>query len=231
MRHHRRASPPSPSSGARPANLQSCTQACPARRAWTMHAASTSCWPGWTMPPLPARRRRCRRAIRCTPSPAARCSAADWRCRGRSTPPGVWTLDARAPAEADGYRPPERLAMLLPLSGEAARAAAPVRDGFLAGYYGENRRRPEISFYDTHRRGTGRRLPARGRRGQRLRGRAAQPRGRRRGIPQRPVDGTDAGAQPRPGRTPPAMPASRCRRRTKASPRRNTSCSAATVAR
>src|SRR5690606_41440768 len=27
--------------------------------------------------------------------------------------------------------------------------AAPVRDGLLAGYYGENRRRPEIVFYDT----------------------------------------------------------------------------------
>lgn len=61
----------------------------------------------------------------------------------------IWSLDMRAPAEADGYRPPERLAMLLPLSGESARAAAPVRDGFLAGYYGENRRRPQVSFYDT----------------------------------------------------------------------------------
>jgi uncharacterized protein len=62
---------------------------------------------------------------------------------------GIWSLDTRAPAESDGYRPPERLAMLLPLSGESARAAAPVRDGFLAGYYGENRRRPQVSFYDT----------------------------------------------------------------------------------
>lgn len=61
----------------------------------------------------------------------------------------IWSLDARAPAEADGYRPPERVALLLPLSGEAARAAAPVRDGFLAGYYGETRRRPQVSFHDT----------------------------------------------------------------------------------
>lgn len=64
----------------------------------------------------------------------------------------AWKFDAgtRPPAEADGYRPPLRIAMLLPLSGDTAAAAAPVRDGFLAGYYGEQRRRPDIAFYDTH---------------------------------------------------------------------------------
>lgn len=62
-----------------------------------------------------------------------------------------WSFDAsnRPPAESDGYRPPVKLAVLLPLSGSIAAAAAPVRDGLLSGYYGENRRRPEISFYDT----------------------------------------------------------------------------------
>lgn len=63
----------------------------------------------------------------------------------------AWKFDAgnRPPAESDGYRPPVKLAVLLPLSGSLATAAAPVRDGFLAGYYGETRRRPEVSFYDT----------------------------------------------------------------------------------
>ena len=62
-----------------------------------------------------------------------------------------WQFDAasRPPAERDGYRPPTKLAVLLPLSGELATAAASVRDGLLAGYYGEHRRRPEIRFYDT----------------------------------------------------------------------------------
>lgn len=62
-----------------------------------------------------------------------------------------WHFDAgnRPPAERDGYRPPVKLAVLLPLSGSLATAAAPVRDGLLAGYYGEQRRRPEIVFYDT----------------------------------------------------------------------------------
>ncbi len=55
----------------------------------------------------------------------------------------------RPPADRDGFRPPVKLAVLLPLSGDLATAAAPVRDGLLAGYYGEHRRRPDISFFDT----------------------------------------------------------------------------------
>jgi len=64
---------------------------------------------------------------------------------------GNWHFDAgnRPPADSDGYRPPLRLAVLLPLSGSLSAAAAPVRDGLLAGYYGETRRRPDITFYDT----------------------------------------------------------------------------------
>ena len=62
-----------------------------------------------------------------------------------------WHFDAgnRPPADRDGYRPPVKLAVLLPLTGSLAAAAAPVRDGLLTGYYGESRRRPEIAFYDT----------------------------------------------------------------------------------
>ena len=62
-----------------------------------------------------------------------------------------WQLDAggRPPAERDGYRPPLKLAVLLPLTGSLATASAPVRDGLLTGYYGEHRRRPDLAFYDT----------------------------------------------------------------------------------
>lgn len=62
-----------------------------------------------------------------------------------------WQFDAgtRPPADRDGYRPPQKLAVLLPLTGSLATAAAPVRDGLLAGYYGERRQRPEMQFYDT----------------------------------------------------------------------------------
>ena len=58
-------------------------------------------------------------------------------------------LNDRPAADRDGYRPPVKLAVLLPLSGQLATASAPVRDGLLAGYYGESRRRPEITFFDT----------------------------------------------------------------------------------
>lgn len=53
------------------------------------------------------------------------------------------------PAESDGYRPPNQLAVLLPLSGSSAGAGLAVRDGFLSQYYAENRRRPRVDFYDT----------------------------------------------------------------------------------
>ncbi len=64
---------------------------------------------------------------------------------------GSWRFSAndRAPADRDGYRPPRKLAVLLPLSGSIATAASPVRDGLLAGYYGEHRQRPDVVFYDT----------------------------------------------------------------------------------
>ncbi|GAB1408502.1 hypothetical protein MASR1M8_24210 [Thermomonas brevis] len=55
----------------------------------------------------------------------------------------------RPAADRDGYRPPLKVGLLLPLSGSQAAAASALRDGYLAGYYGEARRRPEIRFYDS----------------------------------------------------------------------------------
>ena len=64
--------------------------------------------------------------------------------------PPTWADAAeRFPPAPDGYQPPTRIGFLLPLSGALARAAAPVRDGFLAGYYAEARQRPPVQFYDT----------------------------------------------------------------------------------
>jgi outer membrane PBP1 activator LpoA protein len=53
------------------------------------------------------------------------------------------------PPGVDGYRPPARLAVLLPMSGNLAGAGQSVRDGFLAAYYGETRQRPQLKFYDS----------------------------------------------------------------------------------
>lgn len=58
-------------------------------------------------------------------------------------------VSRRPPGDADGYRPPLKVGVLLPLSGGLAVAATPVRDGFMAGYYNERRRRPEVHFYDS----------------------------------------------------------------------------------
>ena len=57
--------------------------------------------------------------------------------------------EAFPPGDSDGYRPPARVAVLLPMSGSLAPAGASVRDGFLAAYYAENRRRPVVKFYDS----------------------------------------------------------------------------------
>ena len=62
---------------------------------------------------------------------------------------GEWNFDDRPPADRDGYRPPLKLGVLLPLTGGQAAAASAVRDGFLTGYYGETRRKPAVRFYDT----------------------------------------------------------------------------------
>lgn len=65
-------------------------------------------------------------------------------------PSAHWRFADNRPADArDGYRPPHKLAVLLPMTGTMATAAGSVRDGFLAGYYGERRERPELAFYDT----------------------------------------------------------------------------------
>ncbi|WP_334132073.1 penicillin-binding protein activator, partial [Silanimonas lenta] len=53
------------------------------------------------------------------------------------------------PPFADGYAPPRRIAVLLPMSGELAAAGAAVRDGLLAAYYAEQRPRPQLLFLDT----------------------------------------------------------------------------------
>ncbi len=63
--------------------------------------------------------------------------------------------DAFPAADSDGYRPPARVAVVLPMGGSLAAPAAGVRDGFLSAYYGETRRRPVVKFYDSQGTGAG----------------------------------------------------------------------------
>ena len=58
-------------------------------------------------------------------------------------------LKSFPPAQAADYRPPLRLALLLPQTGNLATAGIAVRDGVLAAYYAENRSKPAIRVYDT----------------------------------------------------------------------------------
>lgn len=90
--------------------------------------------------------------VGCTTVQVSRPSAQAGEASGAQATSEHWQFDAgsRPPADSDGYRPPQKLAVLLPLTGTSAAASAPVRDGLLAGYYGEARRRPDIQFYDTH---------------------------------------------------------------------------------
>ena len=57
------------------------------------------------------------------------------------------------PADADGWRPPYRVALLLPEIGNVAAAAHAVRDGFFAANFAaraeQSRRQPEIRVYDS----------------------------------------------------------------------------------
>lgn len=55
----------------------------------------------------------------------------------------------RPPADEDGYRPPLKVALLLPTSGPVAAAGSAVRDGFMTAYYAESRRRPEVQVFDS----------------------------------------------------------------------------------
>jgi outer membrane PBP1 activator LpoA protein len=55
----------------------------------------------------------------------------------------------RPPADEDGYRPPLKVALLLPTSGSVAIAGSAVRDGFMTAYYAESRRRPDVQVYDS----------------------------------------------------------------------------------
>ncbi len=51
--------------------------------------------------------------------------------------------------EGGDFRPPGRIALLLPGSGPLASAAQAVRDGFMTAYFADARDRPEVRIYDS----------------------------------------------------------------------------------
>jgi len=63
--------------------------------------------------------------------------------------PRVALFDDVAPMEADGYRALRRVALLLPKDGALAAAGNAVREGFFAGYFDEQRAKPDLVIYDS----------------------------------------------------------------------------------
>lgn len=75
---------------------------------------------------------------------------ADWRARFPNHPAGSQIVDPLLARQASRAAPPARVALLLPLSGVYAGAAAALRDGFLVAYYAAGGdTRPDIRVYDT----------------------------------------------------------------------------------
>ncbi|MCP5466302.1 MAG: penicillin-binding protein activator [Sinobacteraceae bacterium] len=76
---------------------------------------------------------------------------AAWRARNPSHPAAeLLRTDFSGPTTAGQTQPGAHVAVLLPISGRNAGAAAQIRDGLLAGYYATPAAsRPDLRFYDT----------------------------------------------------------------------------------
>ncbi len=74
-----------------------------------------------------------------------------WRARFPGHPANQFIVPQILSANEALGTPPEHIALLLPLSGSLAKAAAAIRDGFLAAWYDDSdmHARPKISILDT----------------------------------------------------------------------------------
>ena len=75
-----------------------------------------------------------------------------WRPRFPGHPAHLEILPALTETSTVLNRPPPRqIALLLPITGQYANAAAAIRDGFLAAWYGDsNPNRPAVTLYDAN---------------------------------------------------------------------------------
>lgn len=65
-------------------------------------------------------------------------------------PVGTLIPQGTQPPQREGYRPAQRIALLLPSAGSLAAVAQPVRDGFFAAHFADtNAQRAPITVYDT----------------------------------------------------------------------------------
>jgi len=69
---------------------------------------------------------------------------------GAEWPVGTLREGAGGLLQAEGYQPPGRIALLLPLGGNLAPVAQSIRDGFLAAWFSEPpEQRPELHIHDS----------------------------------------------------------------------------------
>lgn len=67
-----------------------------------------------------------------------------------SRPVGTIEPGAGGGLQPEGYRPPQRIALLLPQSAQLAGVAQSVRDGFMTAYFADKpEHRPELRVYDS----------------------------------------------------------------------------------
>lgn len=103
---------------------------------------------GWAALALAARRAR-------AGDIAVEASLDEWHERFPDHPAAPRFLATVAEQVRTALTYPERIALLLPLSGRLAEPAEAIRDGLMAGYYAQPERlgRPEIAIYDTGEKG------------------------------------------------------------------------------
>ncbi|HEY0180291.1 MAG TPA: penicillin-binding protein activator [Dokdonella sp.] len=69
-----------------------------------------------------------------------------------SQPVGTVRPGENGALESEGYRPPRRVALLLPLGASLAGVSQSIRDGFLSAYFADDpAHRPELRVYDSGR--------------------------------------------------------------------------------
>ena len=89
-----------------------------------------------------------------TPLDEQLASLKSWQSQWRAHPATAYLPENFSALQSSALQRPEKVAVLLPLNGQLAKAGQSIRDGILAAYYdasSKNEPVPELMFYDTNR--------------------------------------------------------------------------------
>ena len=79
-------------------------------------------------------------------------SLRSWQSEWRGHPASAYLPENFSALQGSAMQPPQKIAVLLPLDGQLAKAGQSIRDGIIAAYYDASSRNepvPELTFYDT----------------------------------------------------------------------------------